>query len=113
MEPFSGMVTSYLQEQYSDYSDANNWSLPFTTMNTGMQSMFTHNVLPTKHTSTDGFVSSASPFCGGSGISWNLDYIHGGRGCLGGGGGGSFTSGDNAYSGDGGSGCVLIFPVSV
>jgi hypothetical protein len=113
MEPFSGMVTSYLQEEYGDYSDSNNYSLPFNTMHTGMQSMFSSSTIPLKHTSGEGNVPSAAPFCGGSGIQYNLSYVTSGRGCLGGGGGGAFSSSTAAYSGNGGSGCVLVFPVSM
>lgn len=60
----------------------------------------------------------ASPFFGGNGI-YNAEaaktYTHAGDATLGGGGGGCINdgSGHSSYSGRGGKGCVLIFPISM
>ena len=117
MDPFSGMMSAYYTQQWADYDDANNYSLGFTQINTGMQSMFDDATIPFKDGTDEGTEPNASPFCGGGGVAYNLKYVTAGRGCLGGGGGGgstiSTTSGNSATSGMGGQGCILIFPVSI
>jgi hypothetical protein len=116
MEPFAGMMSAYYTQQWADYDDANNYSLGFTQINTGMQSMFDDATIPFKDGTSEGTEPNASPFCGGGGVAYNLASISAGRGCLGGGGGGAYTtstSSPNAQSGMGGQGCILIFPVSI
>jgi hypothetical protein len=117
MEPFSGMLTTYYTQEWADYDDANNYSLGFNTINTGMQQMFNDATAPFLDGSDEMTDPNGSAFCGGGGVAYNLKYVTAGRGVLGGGGGGAYTtsttSGNAAYNGIGGHGCVLIFPVSI
>jgi hypothetical protein len=60
-------------------------------------------------------ISPAAPLCGGNGVSFvGSYYMYGGSGSMGGGGGGVTTgTSGNPYSGAGGNGAVLIFPVDM
>ena len=117
MEPFSGMLTTYYTQERADYTDANNYSLGFNTINTGMQQMFNDATAPFLDGSDEMTDPNGSAFCGGGGVAYNLKVVTAGRGVLGGGGGGAYTtsttSGNQAANGIGGHGCVLIFPVSI
>tara|TARA_E500000081_G_scaffold143139_1_gene162630 strand:+ start:227 stop:1153 length:927 start_codon:yes stop_codon:yes gene_type:complete len=62
---------------------------------------------------TNYIMPPAAPFCGGHGIGINLAVTAaGGHGSVGGGGGAAFAT-SSAWSGPGGNGAVLVFPVDM
>lgn len=116
LSPFSDLF-SMTNSEADGYATSTNFTYSPTFYPAGAQA-FTEWGRGYKRSSEYKTMQPASPFLGGNGINTNepaTTYTHAGDATLGGGGGACINlgSGHYAYSGRGGKGAVLIFPISM
>jgi hypothetical protein len=116
MSPFSDLF-SMTNNKNTGYATSSKWASEPTYYPSGAQ-LFTYWGDGYRRDTEYKTMQPASPFLGGNGINTNepaRTYTHSGDATLGGGGGACINlgSGHYAYSGRGGKGAVLIFPISM
>ncbi len=116
LSPFPDLF-SMTNSNHSGYATSSKWTYEPTYYPSGAQA-FTYWGDGYRRDTEYKTMQPASPFLGGNGINTNepaRTYTHSGDATLGGGGGACINLGSShyAYSGRGGKGAVLIFPISM
>ena len=105
------------QSSFDAGSDVDNASVKLTRFPSTVYSNTRHYVTISANSQDKGLYAQAGPFCGGAGYrnscsSAEINSMAGGVGA-GGGAATNQSSGESAYSGPGGSGLIIIFPIQL